>query len=250
LNIGFHRRADVEECLKQSLAALQLDYVDLYLIHAPLPNKRVDGEIFSVRDGKILVDDVDLVETWQGMEDVFRAGKTKAVGLSNFNSKQIQRICENGQVKPHNLQIECHAYWPQNELVGFCKERNITITAYGPLGSPNLYEYMTPASASLGLPEPKRENFPSLLDDAVVLKIAAKHSKTPGQIVLRWLIQRGIAVIPKSSNAGRLKENLEVFDFALSADEFDELSKLSTRKRLYTFDFAKNHPEYPFNVAY
>jgi len=243
----YHNRADVAQCLEKQLAELQLSYVDLYLIHSPISMEKdlTPGVVFPLKDGKLAWDKVDIVETWKGMEEVFKSGKAKAIGLSNFNSKQIQRICDSATVKPHNLQVECHAYWPQNELVEFCKKRNITVVAYGPIGSPGLKTFVRPGI-------PAKTDLPVLLEDPVVVSLAEKYKKIPAQILLRWLIQREIMPIPKSVTPSRIKENFQVFDFELSADDFTKLSNLSKRERLFKFDFpgALDHPEYPYKEPF
>ncbi|EYC18913.1 hypothetical protein Y032_0026g1445 [Ancylostoma ceylanicum] len=133
-------------------------------------------------------------------------------------------------------QVECHLYWPQTELYELCKKLNISFTAYGPLGSRGRKAFHPNMQWPEGDP----------LSDPVVKELAAKHNKTPAQILLRHLIQRGMAVIPKSVKPERVKENMAVFDFTLSQDEMDKLKSVKTRTRLFLFDVAIGHPFYPF----
>jgi len=181
-------------------------------------------------------DPVDHMETWKGMEEIYKKGLAKSIGLSNFGTSQIQRIHNESTVKPHNLQLECHGYWPQNELYDLCKKLNIVMTAYAPIGSPG-----SRAGALLTSHATER---PVLMEEEIVKSIAAKHNKTPSQVLLRWLVQRGINVIPKSTNADRIKENLSIFDFKLSDDEFNKLSNIPRRETLFPVKMFNNHPQF------
>lgn len=236
----FHKRADVETCLRKSLAKLRLDYVDLYIIHLPCAMKKAaDCDSFEFNEnGRPVFDNVDLLETWQGMEDVFRMGLAKAIGLSNFNAAQVQRIYEHAVVKPHNLQVECHAYFPQRELHDLCRKLNISFTAYAPLGSPARKEAKT--RIKFDWPDPG-----NLLEDPAVVAVASAHGKTPAQVLLRWLVQRGISVIPKSTTPERIHENFNIWDFHLSVAEMAGLSSLKIHQRLFMQDFVAGHPEDP-----
>ncbi|CAJ0589754.1 unnamed protein product, partial [Cylicocyclus nassatus] len=134
--------------------------------------------------------EIDHLDTWRALEKLVDLGKLKAIGLSNFNVKQLQNIYDNARIKPANHQIECHLYWPQTEMVGLCKKLNMSVTAYSALGSRGRYAF----NSNRVLPEGDP------LTNPVVKKLAGKYRKTPAQISLRHLIQRGIIVIPKSVN--------------------------------------------------
>ncbi|CAJ0589321.1 unnamed protein product [Cylicocyclus nassatus] len=206
-----HAPADVEKVLKMQLDALQLDYLDLYLVHAPVPFEK-QGDTFAPAfvDGLQVSVTIDHVETWHALEKLYDAGKVKALGLSNFNTKQI----------------ECHLYWPQTELFQLCKQLNMSLTAYAPLGSRGKMAFNKKMIWGEGDP----------LTDPLVKELAEKHKKSTAQVLLRHLIQRGIAVIPKSVKPQRVKENFGVFDFTLSAQEMEKLDNIKKRTRLFLFD--------------
>lgn len=236
------RASTVEKYLKRSLADLQLEYVDLYHVHVPFTVPDVDGPFLMDDNGDIVLETTtDHIALWKAMEKVYEAGLARNIGLSNFNQRQIQRILDNCQIKPANLQIENHIYLQQPELVKFCKANGITVTAYSPLGSKGIEV----------LYKEKRE-IPNLLDNPVVLEIAAKLNKTPAQILLRHLLQRGISTIPKSTNPARLRQNIDVFDFDINDSDMVRLNALDQNIRICNFGFfpgITKHPEFPFPVS-
>jgi alcohol dehydrogenase (NADP+) len=240
----YMHKEDVMPMLKKQLALLKLDYVDLYLIHGPLPIKKVEGSLFPMENGCIIPDDVEHSETWKAMEECFKSGLTKHIGLSNFNGKMIDKLCATATVKPHNLQSECHAYWPQFELHEVCKRHGISFTAYGPIGSPGLGNFSFSNNSAKPLEKPKM-----LLEEEVVLKLGQKYNKTPAQILLRWLIQRDICVIPKSVNPERIKENFKVFDFKLDEADCKALSSFPPKK-LFSTPIFNNHPQFDASEPY
>uniref|UniRef100_A0A5S6QN23 Aldo_ket_red domain-containing protein n=1 Tax=Trichuris muris TaxID=70415 RepID=A0A5S6QN23_TRIMR len=240
LCMGYHRRHDVERSLKMSLEKLQLDYVDLFLVHSPMGTVFSDGKTMDYVGDHCIPDNVDHLETWKGMEDVFNKGMTRAIGLSNYNIPQMQRVLDNCTIKPHNVQDECHIYLPQFEIVEFCKKHNIAFTAYSPLGSPGRGTHPT---ANLGVDNSKQLN---PLACQLAKEIAAKHGKSTAQILLKWLLQRDIIVVPKSTIPAELQENFNLFDFELRNEEMKALSELKTRQRIFPFWWARNHPQYPF----
>ncbi|XP_023287956.1 alcohol dehydrogenase [NADP(+)] [Orussus abietinus] len=238
-----NRPGGIEKWIKKSLKDLQLDYLDLYLIHTPFTFEEVGDDLHPMNEkGEIRIDpSTDHLKVWAEMEKQVVAGRTKAIGLSNFNSKQIDRIQSVATLPISNLQIELHVYFQQKELVEFCKSKGITVTAYSPLGSRGLVKLLG-----------KTDTLPDLLVNPVVLQLAKKHGKTPAQILLKFTINRGIAAIPKSTNAQRIKENIELFDWDLKPEEIDELKGLDqgAKARICDFNFFKGitkHPEFPFN---
>ncbi|KAG8175742.1 hypothetical protein JTE90_024515 [Oedothorax gibbosus] len=238
----------VEYFCKKSLENLGLDYIDLYLIHSPMATKRSkdDQEHVPFKDGLVDYEIVDLVDTWQAMESLVNKGYVRSVGLSNFNSEQTKRVYDAARIKPANLQVECHTYFPQYELFDYCKKLNISMTAYCPLGCPHLQEFML-ENNGMDL------KAPTLLENEVVAQIGRKYNKTPAQILLRYLVQRGIAVIPRSKNPKRLKENFEVFDFSLEDEDMNLLKSIQNGFRYVKLDYWKgmvDHPEYPYYIPF
>ncbi|CAH1390856.1 unnamed protein product [Nezara viridula] len=248
-----NRREDVELFLKKSLEALQLDYVDLYLVHSPvgMVNKGFDQLFPMGEKGEILFDmNTDLLELWKGMEAQVDAGRAKSIGISNFNQNQVKRILDSCRIPPANLQVELHIYLQQKEFVSFCKQNGVTVCAYSPFGSPGQKAFFE----KRGIPtEGIRLLFP--LEDPVVKEIAEKHNKQPSQVLLRYMIEYGVAVIPKSTNPDRIKQNFDVFDFELTKEEFEKISALDRGEdgRMFGgrgsqgfFNLMESHPEYPF----
>lgn len=232
----------VSRFLKASLERLQLDYVDLYLIHWPLAVKYVsDEELIPMKDGKFLMDpSSDLEAVYKSMELEVDAGRAKTIGLSNFTPAQMDRIMKIARIAPANNQIEVHAYFQNKEWIEACKKHNITVCAYGPLGSPGRASYNFNGLTYY---------IPPLFEDKKVVEIATKHGKTPAQVLLRFITQLGVAVIPKSTNAERLKQNIEVLNFELTASEMKELEALDKGETCRSFTSLpgmKDHPECPF----
>ena len=214
----FHRPDLVEKAIKLSLKALKLDYVDLYLMHFPMAYKEGDDLRPKDENGKIIFSEIDYLDTWKAMEKLVDNGYAKNIGLSNFNSKQIQRILEKCRIKPVMNQIECHPYLNQINLSDFCSSNGIMVTAYSPLGSPKRPN--------------QQENEPVLMEEPIILKIASQCAKSSAQILIRYQIQRGHCVIPKSSNKNRLAENFNVFDFELSSEQMTEIESVNRHLRL------------------
>ncbi|TKR59575.1 hypothetical protein L596_029227 [Steinernema carpocapsae] len=158
----------VEEQCRESLKKLQLNYVDLYLIHAPV----------SFSEDMVQLPEIRVEDSWKGMEGVFEKGLAKAIGVSNFNISQIERVLKIAKVPIHNLQVEAYLNFPQFELQEVCNKHNISLTAYGPLGSPGRLNF-TGVGWATG-PDP--------LEDERVKKLAAKYGKTPAQILLRLCV--------------------------------------------------------------
>lgn len=159
------------------------------------------------------------------MEEQVDAGRTKTIGLSNYNISQIQTVLKSARIKPANLQVELHVFLQQPDLVEFCQKHGVTVVAYSPLGTPGYNGFLK----KFGL---EARDLPNILTNPVVGKIAKKHSKTPAQVALRFLNQLGIAAIPKSTNIERLKQNIDVFDFTLDAEDLKELKGLNKQFRI------------------
>lgn len=232
----YHKKEKVIECCKKSLAALGLDYLDLYLVHWPLDYQEGDV-LFPKNDkGEMLLGDVDYIETWEGMEECFRKGLVRSIGLSNFNSEQIKRVLDVCTIKPVMLQVECHPYLNQCNLIEFCKKHDIQVTAYSPLGSPDR-------------PWVKADE-PSLMEDERIKELAEKYGKTPAQILLRYQVQRNVIVIPKSVTKERIEDNIKLFDFEFTSEEMEMLNNFGQEYRYCHLNWMKNHPHYPFNIPF
>ncbi|CAN6636041.1 glycerol 2-dehydrogenase (NADP(+)) [Trichomonascus vanleenenianus] len=189
-----HKR--VAQAFEESLQRLGVDYVDLYLIHWPAPLK--PGSTADVYD------DWTCVDTWKQMQKIYLTGRARAIGVSNFDTKQLRDLLAHPatQVVPAVNQVELHPLLPQDTLVQYCHDKNIAVTAYSPLG----------ASAT------------TLLSDPVITSIARTHDVQPSQIVLSWNVARDVAVIPKSVKRERLLLNLTIVD--LTDDEVDKINDL------------------------
>ncbi|KAM3967154.1 aldo-keto reductase AKR2E4 [Aphomia sociella] len=218
----FHREADVEVSVRGSLRRLNLEYLDLVLIHWPMSVSQ-DGV-----DEKI-----DYIETWRGFESVLQKGLAKSIGVSNFNIEQLKRLLANCKVVPVCNQVEINLNLGQKELVDFCQANKILIVAYSPFGT------MVPSRAKTDSPEPK-------LNNPTMLKIAAKYGKTVTQITLRYLYQRGIISIPKTVTKSRALENASIFDFSLDDDDIKAIVKFDNGYRTVTPYFWQDYTNYPF----
>jgi len=234
-----HRPDCVLPAIKKTLADLGLEYLDMYLVHWPMGLQ--PGEELVPRDanGDCLIDnETDLVDTWKKMEELVKLGLTKSIGVSNFNSEQLQKILDNSTIPPSNNQIEMHPYFTQKKLVEFCKQKGIAVTAYSPFGCP------THPTAKPGDPK--------LLEEPKLIEIGKKYGKGPNHVILRWLLQRGIITIPKSVTKSRIIDNFNVFDFTLTEEDLAEVESLDKGPagRINTELFLKDSKDYPFNIEF
>lgn len=203
----FHRKEDVAPHVHDILRQLGLDYLDLLLIHWPASN--IEGDKL----------DPPYEETWGAVEALLPSGIVRTIGVSNMTIKKLEAMKEYAIVWPAVNQVEMHPMWRQNELLDYCQSMGTHVTAYSPLGSSD--------SASM-----YHHAGYSLLQHEVVKKVAGEVGKTPGQVLIRWAIQHGTSVLPKSVTPHRIRENFDVFDWCLSKKQYAALSSIEPQVRM------------------
>ncbi len=205
-----HRAERVKPAFEASLKRLQLDYIDLYLIHTPFAFQPGDEQDPRDASGNVIYDKgVTLLDTWRALERLVDEGRCKAIGLSDVSLGQVQEIFAAARIKPAVVHVESHPYLPQWELFDYCKKNGIVLQAFAALG---------------------HNSVPSLLQDPVVTAIAKRVEKTPAQVLLAWAIQRGTALLTTATTPGRIKENSEVS--AIPEEAVREISEgVKTRVR-------------------
>ena len=192
---------DGAKAIEDTLKRLDTDYVDLLILHQPVGN---------------------YLAGYKAMEEAYKAGKVKALGLSNFPQERIQDVIDHCEIKPQMVQVEAHPYYPQTELKAYLAKYEMVLMAWYPLGHGDK----------------------SLVGEEVFTKLAEKYGKTNAQIVLRWHVQAGNVIIPGSKNADHIKDNFNIFDFTLTDEEMAEIGKLDKNTRYYNMsleDAAKNY---------
>ncbi|KAM5172351.1 aldo-keto reductase family 1 member C3-like isoform 2-T2 [Mantella aurantiaca] len=210
--LTFHQPHLVRPAIERSLAALQLDYLDLFIIHLPISLK--------------------------AMEQCKDDGLAKSIGVSNFSIQQLELILNipDLKYKPVCNQVECHPYFNQIGMLEYCKSNDIALVAYGVLGSPtgNSTSWLDPGC-------------PNLLEDPILISIGEKYQKSPAQVSIRYILQRGCVAIVKSFNSERMRQNIQVFNFKLSEEDMRAIDDLNKNLRYWKFRVLKNHPNYHFD---
>ncbi|KAI6183502.1 alcohol dehydrogenase [Aphelenchoides bicaudatus] len=233
---------EAEKTFNQQLKDLQTDYVDLYLLHSPCTTEMNEDGSAKMKGEENVPSFLPHIETWRVLEKLYKEGKAKSIGISNFSPKQTQALYDQAEIKPHNTQVELHIYHRQRELVELCKKLNISVTSFATLGSPAIKGVQGNNRVGISVDYPPH----GVLGHPLVLELAQKYTKTPGQILLRHLVQLEISVIPKSSNPQRIRENIDILDFKLTADELKRFDDIQEDFRLFVFPPSQNHPWYPF----
>ena len=224
----YHRPEHVKmACLKQ-LKDLNLEYIDLYLMHFPISMKFVPFEekyppfwIYDEKEKypKMEEDNVPIIDTWKAMEALVDEGLVRNIGVCNFNTELLRDLINGARIPPSVLQVELHPQLTQKKLIRFCRMNRIQMTAFSSFGGQSYLELSMATKEDL------------LFEQDVIQKLSAKHKKTPGQILLRWAIQQGLAIIPKTSKAERLQENMDVFDWCLESEEMEAIDALNKNRR-------------------
>jgi 2,5-diketo-D-gluconate reductase A len=185
LNNGYHAPKDAHVAFERSLAVMEFDYLDLFLIHWPMPGVG------------------DFVETWKALEEMYESGRVRAIGVSNFQTHHLDRLAAETSVTPAVNQIEIHPYFTQDGLRAYDREHGIATEAWSPIAQGDV------------------------LGDPIITGIAGRVGRTPAQVTLRWHVQRGDIVFPKSVTPSRMAENFALFDFELSDDDMAAISALN-----------------------
>eukprot|EP01060_Flectonema_neradi_P011923 TRINITY_DN1886_c0_g1_i4.p1 TRINITY_DN1886_c0_g1~~TRINITY_DN1886_c0_g1_i4.p1 ORF type:complete len:365 (+),score=70.46 TRINITY_DN1886_c0_g1_i4:57-1151(+) len=257
-----HRPKNAEKDLHATLKDLQLDYLDAYLIHWPMACPALpDGSRHGIResgaepglfsderpgggcwmfpldnDGKYCSDNEQhYTTTWQWMETQVQKGLVRAIGVCNFNKRQLTELLNMATVPVSIVQNEIHPYYQQKDYIDFCKHNKVQVQAFSPLGSsdrPSCYR--------------KDNDPPSVMENPVVTGIAAELGRTPAQVIIRWHVQRGVSCVPKSITPSRVEANYKVWDFELSREHMDKMSELNIGWHFLLWEDTSMHPNYPF----
>ena len=197
-----HAYEDTLKAFDAALKNMGLDYLDRYMIHFPMPMLGL------------------YQEAWRAMEKLYREGLVRCIGVSNFQEHHLNKLFETCEVKPHTNEIECNPYLTVRPLCDFCRENDIRVINWFPLGGPK--EPLVPYPVS---------DFKPLIEDEVLVEIGKKYGKSPAQIALRWAVDNHITPIPKSANPGRIRQNREIFDFSLTPEELSRIDSLNYDRR-------------------
>lgn len=214
-----HKSNEVKPALEKTISDLNLEYLDLYLMHWPIAFK--NGVAFPENtEGYLPLTEVPIAETWKAMQKLQKEGLAKHIGTSNFSQQKLQSLIDLGGQTPEMNQVELHPYLQQQKLIEFCHANNIHVTAYSPLGSMDRPQAF------------KKEGEPIPLENATIVAIAEDKEVSPAQVLIGWQLQRKISVIPKSTNPKRLKENFEAQQLELSDAEMEQIAALDQHERI------------------
>ena len=241
------RKEAVLKQAKESNEKLGLGYIDLLLVHWPIPLKNTGKGGFLPVDenGKFVFDDVDIhEETWRAMEETVELGIAKSIGVSNYNVRLLKSVLEVARIKPVNNQVECTPFLPQKKLIALAKEHGVTITAYSPFGG-GPREARLDGGTNDTLQVSKIHK--NLFEEEILKTLASKHNKTVSQILLRFHVERGVIVIPKTVTKSRLEENADIFDFSLSPEDLASIDTLENGQRLVEIKAMAESKYYPFD---
>ncbi|XP_008789227.2 non-functional NADPH-dependent codeinone reductase 2-like [Phoenix dactylifera] len=211
----------VVPALRESLRNLQLDYLDLYLVHWPFSLKPT-GFKFPINKDDIIP--IDLKSVWEAMQECQRLGLAKSIGVSNFSCKKLEHVLSVAAIPPAVNQVEMHPVWQQKKLMNFCKDKGIQVCAYSPLGANG-----TPWGTN------------QVMECDVLKKIALAKGKSTAQVALRWIYEQGAGMVVKSFKEERMKENIDIFDWEISKEELHEISQIPQRKGVSGEEFVSAH---------
>lgn len=223
---SFHDPDDVAGALKETLHFMQLDYLDLYLIHWPVALRKNIGHSRPTSGHDFIsLKDIPLHETWRAMIECQQQGLVKNIGVANFSVSKIQQLIDHTGVTPYNNQVECHPFLSQTALRQYCQSNNIRVTAYASLGSSNRPKQFT------------TQQDPSLFDNERIAAMAQEYQCTVAQLLLAWALQQQITVIPKSSQSQRISENLLAQKLQISTSDLADLNQLNQNFRYISGTF-------------
>ncbi|KAJ5951211.1 uncharacterized protein N7479_009624 [Penicillium vulpinum] len=213
-----HHPDDVAPALQQSLDDLGMDYVDLFLMHWPVAWKSGE-DLFPKKDGKPIMESIDIVDTYTAMEQLLKTGKARAIGVSNFDKSELERLIKNSSIVPAVHQMECHPWLQQRDFTAWHRENGIHVTHYSPFGNQNsIYG------------EKGKSVTAKLLEEPVLAEIGEQYNKSAAQVALAWGVTQGHSVLPKSKTPLRIRANLEG-DFKLSPQDMKKIEKLNKKLR-------------------
>lgn len=219
-----HQESHVIPALHDSLEKLQLDYLDLYLIHWPVAFRA--GVLRPEKaDDYLSLEEVPIIETWKELEKAKERRLVRHIGVSNFSEEKLKDLVSKATIKPEMNQVELHPLLQQEELLAYCKSENIHMTAYSPLGSGDRTHDM------------KAEDEPNLLELKQIVSIARKHNASPGQVLINWHTQRGTGVIPKSTSKEHIQENFRAANLQLDEEDMKTIQLMDRGYRFITGAF-------------